>query len=69
MNKPARLVLTDDGNLQLLGSVTYDSAPSLYRECQRLLLPGIKSLDCRGIQESDSSAISLQKYRPDFSIH
>ena len=58
-NNPARLVLTDDGNLQLLGSVTYDSAPYLYRECQRLLLPGIRSLDCGEIQESDSSAISL----------
>jgi ABC-type transporter Mla MlaB component len=59
MNSPASLVLTDDGNLQLQGAVTFDSTPSLYEECQRLLLPGIKALDCRGIQESDSSAISL----------
>jgi len=59
MAGPARLVSTDDGTLQLQGSVTFDNAAPLYRECLRLLVPGIRYLDCRGITGFDSSVLSL----------
>ena len=59
MTGPAILVRTDDGTLQLQGAVTFHSAVSLYHECRRLLVPGIRRLDCQGVQVFDSSAISL----------
>ena len=59
MDGPAILVRADDTTLQLQGAVTFESAAPLFREARRLLVPGIKNLDCRGIRGFDSSALSL----------
>lgn len=59
MAVPASLLRTDDATLQLQGAVTFDSAAPLYRECRRLLVPGIRYLDCSGIRRFDSSTLSL----------
>ena len=59
MTGPAQLIHSGDGVLQLQGTITFHSVVPLYQECQRLLVPGIRRLDCRGIRQSDSSAISL----------
>ena len=48
-----------NGILQLQGVVNFHSVVPLYEEFERLLAPGVNSLDCQGILNCDSSAISL----------
>lgn len=59
MTTPAMLLPADATTLQLQGAVTFANAATLYQECQRLLAPGVTCLDCTGVLDSDSSAISL----------
>ena len=55
----AELLSADAETLQLRGAVTFANAAALYLQSQRLLVPGITGLDCKGVRDSDSSAISL----------
>ena len=55
----AKIVRAGNGTLQLQGTVNFHSVASLYEEFKQTLVPGVNHLDCQGIRESDSSAISL----------
>lgn len=59
MSGTGNILSTDNGVLQLQGVVNFHSVVPLYEELERLLVPGINNLDCQGILNCDSSAISL----------
>ena len=59
MSGTDNLITTRNGTLQLQGVVNFHTVVPIYEEFERLLGPGVNSLDCRGIRNCDSSAISL----------
>ena len=58
MNETAKFVRNNQV-LQLQGRVNIKTVNGLFRTFRRELVPGIEDLDCSGIQECDSTVISL----------
>lgn len=54
----SQLDLTN-GQLQLGGEVSFDSAASINQQLQAQLQPGVTHLDCSGVTYADSALVAL----------
>ena len=59
MSTDSKLVCSDRNTLLLKGAVNFSTAGALFDPVERELIPGINRIDCNGIEEADSAAISL----------
>lgn len=57
-NDTGQLIRRDE-ELILSGRINLSTVPALYRQIRQELIPGITSLDCSGIEDSDSAAVGL----------
>lgn len=58
MNAAAELTRSGS-TLYLQGDLNFATVAALYQQLQQQLVEGVKQLDCTGVRQADSAAISL----------